>query len=442
VQVCVLMTVLHVLHSSLPLLSGYAIRTQHILKQQQQYCTAIGVTSPYHEAACEIEAIDGVTYHHAKRSARSAYLERHDIPVLKHYALQKDFERVLDKLIHDLQPHIIHGHSSHRVSWPAYRAAQRHRLPFVYEMRGLWEETAVAKGFYGRHSLRYQYHRHAELALARRAKKIFVISQSLREDLMARGLPDSKIVVVPNGVVVHNIVESRSTSLRKRYGLEHAIVLGYIGSLNNYESLDLFLAALALLVQKGKRVKGLIVGDGPEKENLIEHARRLGIREHVIFTGQIAPQEIQAYYALLDVFVITRSPSRVAQLVTPLKPYEAMAAGKCLLVSRLPALQEIVQEDTTGLCFNSGEACDLAKQCERLLDDQTLRQRLGRAARDWVLQNRQWQELVKIYLEHYSEILNCHSVEQKSVIQKEIFSALEWKSTGDLSRALKKIPPE
>ncbi|NUO79295.1 glycosyltransferase [candidate division KSB1 bacterium] len=430
------MTVLHVLHSSLPLLSGYSIRTQHVLKHQQRYCTPIGVTSPYQVATCEVETIEGVTYYHAPRSARTAFLERHNVPVAKPHSLQKDFEHALARLIHDVQPDIVHGHSSHSVSWPAYRAAQRLHLPFVYEMRGLWEESAVAKGFYGRGSLRYRYHRHAELALAHRAAKVFVISQTLREELIARGVPESKIVVVPNGVEVHELESTRNTSLREQYGLEHAVVLGYIGSLNGYESLELFLSAFAQLVQKGKRVKGMIVGDGPEKENLIEHARRLGLREHVIFTGQIAPQEIHDYHALLDVFVLARSHSRVAQLVTPLKPYEAMAAGICLLVSRLPALQEIVQEEVTGLCFRSGEAHDLARQCERLIDDHDLRQRLGGAAREWVLQNRQWRELVKIYLEHYNMILSLRSTKPNEIMQKESFLALEWKPIGDLSRAL------
>ncbi len=432
------MTVLHVLHSSLPLLSGYAMRTQHILKHQQPYCNVIGVTSPYHVAACEVETVDGVTYYHSARSARSAYLEQRDIPVLKHYALQKDFAHAIDELNHKVQPDLIHGHSSHRVSWPAYRVAQRNHLPFVYEMRGLWEESAVAKGFYSRGSLRYRYHRHAELALAHNAARVFVISQTLREELIARGAPESKIVVVPNGVAVHEINEARYTFLRKQYGFEHAIVLGYLGSLNGYESLELFLAALALLVQKGKRVKGLIVGDGPEKENLIEHARRLGLREHVIFTGQIAPQEIHDYHALLDVFVLARSHSRVAQLITPLKPYEAMAAGKCLLVSRLPALREIVQEEVTGLCFQPGAAHDLALQCERVIEDHALRQRLGCAAREWVLQNRQWQELVKIYLEHYSEILHGQSARSKHVTQKETFSALARNPLGVLIPSTRK----
>lgn len=399
------MTVLHVLYSSLPLLSGYAVRTQHILKAQQRYCKAVGVTSPYYVAQRAVENIAGVTYYHAAHGESQRHASQRHWPVLTHRLHQRDFELVLDFLIQELHPDLIHGHSSHRASWPACRAASRRALPFVYEMRGLWEETAVAKGMYGRRSLRYFYHRRHELALAHKAQRVFVISESLRTEMLRRGVPETKLVVVSNGVTRHAETTAADETLRERHGLAHDFVLGYIGALNKYESLHLIIAAVARLRERGKSVKGVIVGEGPEKENLRACAQRYGVLDQILFLGPIAPEKVRAYYALIDVFVLARSETRVTQLVTPLKPFEAMAAGKCVLVSALPALQEAVQNEVTGLCFRPDDVEHLIAQCERLLHNETLRQKLGQAAREWVTTHRQWNNLVEIYREHYSQIL-------------------------------------
>jgi glycosyltransferase involved in cell wall biosynthesis len=402
------MVVLHVLDSSLPILSGYSIRTHHIIMHQQQYCASIGITSPYYVNTNKVETIDSVKYYRSFRSRFSDMVFQKNIPLIKHYSIEKDFERDICSLIREVNPNIIHGHSSHHIAYPAYRMAKRYNIPFVYEIRGLWEETLLVQGIYKKNSIRYKYNKSRETFLAKKARKVFVISESLKEDLVYRGIHREKLVVIPNGIVGNDSkpAAEEEKKLHAKYNLEGSIVIGYIGSINGYESLDLLIKLIAHFVGKSKKVKGLIVGQGPEKENLIKLSDLLGIRDKIIFTGAINPDIIHAYYSLIDIFIITRYKGRAVQLVTPLKPYEAMEAGKCLVMSDLPALREIVQNKTTGLLYQPGDENDLISKCECLIDDDCLREKMGQAARKWVLKNRQWSDIVKNYFEHYKQLVD------------------------------------
>ena len=175
------------------------------------------------------------------------------------------------------------------------------------------------------------------------------------------------------------------------------VTVGYITSMTPYEAIDQLIDAVALLVRAGCPVKGLLVGDGTQRRSLEDRCRRLGIADHVVFTGQVPHNRVPAYYRLLDVFVVPRSAARVCELVTPLKPYEAMATARPVVVSNVAALREMVIDGETGIVYH-GASGGLAEVIDSLIAAPGERERLGRNARAWVSEHRTWRENAEKYL--------------------------------------------
>ena len=142
------------------------------------------------------------------------------------------------------------------------------------------------------------------------------------------------------------------------------------------------------------------------RDRLEEHARECQAGDAVHFTGRIPHDEVSQYYAQLDVFVIPRVDERAARLVTPLKPYEAMALGVPLVVSDLPALQEITGDGDRGETFVTGDATSLADVLEELAGSSERRAELSSRAREWVLGHRTWAHNDDRYARIYASVLD------------------------------------
>ena len=133
-----------------------------------------------------------------------------------------------------------------------------------------------------------------------------------------------------------------------------------------------------------------MVGDGPSLPALREQARRLGVADAVAFPGRVPPADVGAFYDLIDVFVVSRRSSRVTDLVTPIKPLEAMGRGKAVVMSDLPALRELGEPGDAARFYRASSVPDLVAVAGRLLDDDASRAALGARARDWVANERTW----------------------------------------------------
>jgi glycosyltransferase involved in cell wall biosynthesis len=149
-------------------------------------------------------------------------------------------------------------------------------------------------------------------------------------------------------------------------------------------------------------VRALIVGDGPERAALQRQAAALGLDEAAIFTGRVPAAKVREYHALLDVFVVPRTPDRVCQLVTPLKPVEAMASGLCVVTSDVRALAEIIKPDVTGVLTTPQDPMALADSLELLVCSPDIRRKLGDNAREWVARDRTWAHNAARYREAYA----------------------------------------
>ena len=244
-----------------------------------------------------------------------------------------------------------------------------------------------------------------------RSDAVVTLAEVMKRQLVERGVPTEKITVIPNAVDVDAFRPvPRDMGLAMQLGLApDEAVLGYVSSFAPYEGITYLIEALAILRDRGHRVRALLVGDGDERSRLEQKAAELGVADHVIFTGRVPHVQVLQYYSLIDLFIVPRTADRVSQLVTPLKPYEAMATARLVVVSRVEALREMVVEGSTGLAFEPENAADLARVVEPFLFDAEARMRMGASARQWVVAHRTWKQNGQTYRALYDSLVRLRT---------------------------------
>jgi PEP-CTERM/exosortase A-associated glycosyltransferase len=396
------MKVLHVLNHSIPLHSGYTQRTLSLLREQRRLgWDTFHLTSPKHDVAqSDEETIEGWHFY------RTRWQPRRHIPGLSDWALMKATERRLLQVASQLKPDLLHAHSPVLNALPALRVGRALGLPVVYEIRAFWEDAAVDQGTTTEGSLRYRLTRAMETHAVRRADHTFTICEGLRTDLQARGLRPEQVTVIPNAVDVEHFAPGgeADAALAAELGLSGKTVLGFIGTFFGYEGLDLLVEALPLLLQQRPDVHLLLVGSGEQEQALKAQVQRLGLQDKVLFTGRVPHSRVQAYYNLIDVLVYPRHPMRLTELVTPLKPLEAMAQGRVLLASDVGGHRELIEHDRTGLLFKAGDAQALASAAVKLLEARATWPELRTAGRRFVETERTWAASVARYRPVYDRL--------------------------------------
>lgn len=295
---------------------------------------------------------------------------------------------------------LYHAHSPYQNAFHAAALARRTARPWVYEVRGMWEESDAACGVAAHQE--YRERRAAETEAALLADRVVVISSGLRAELASRGVPEDKISVIPNGVDTARFTPlPKDEELARRLGIADRTVMGYVSLLRRLEGVDTLVQAAAILASRREDTACLIVGDGPDFDRLKAMAETVDSRCRVVLTGRVPHTDVMRYYSLIDVFVVPRIRAKVCETVTPLKPLEAMCMAKPVVVSDVGGLTELVKDGVTGLTFEAGSAEALASHCAALADSPGLRRELGRRAREWVLAERDWRQLVKLYSEVY-----------------------------------------
>ena len=252
----------------------------------------------------------------------------------------------------------------------------------------------------------YRRNRDLETRCMLAADLVVTLGEAMREEIVARGVPADKVLIVPNAVSEDFLQPLPDAgALREALGIkpdEH--VIGEVSSLVPHEGIDTLLQATRLLKDRGLPVRALIVGDGPERAALQRQAADLGLREAAIFTGRVPATKVREFHALLDVFVVPRTPDRVCQLVTPLKPVEAMASGLCVVTSEVKALAEIIKPDVTGALTIPEDPVALADTLELLVGSPDIRRKLGDNAREWVARDRTWARNAARYRDAYARL--------------------------------------
>lgn len=394
--------VLHILDHSLPLHSGYTFRTRAILKSQQAAgLTVRGVTGPRHaDAGPEIEEIDGLTFHRvAGRFAGP--------PGLSEWREIEAFREGIEGVARQWQPEVLHAHSPALCGMAGLRAAKRLGLPFVYEIRAFWEDAAVGNGTGREGSLKYRLTRALENRVVAGADAVFTICKGLRDDLVARGHDGEKIGLSPNGVdlALFGDPVARDDALAHALGIGAGPVVGFIGSFYDYEGLDDLVAALPALRQRHPHAQLLLVGGGPMDEALRAQAAASPAGDAIVFTGRVPHAEVERYYSLIDVLAYPRKHSRLTDLVTPLKPLEAMAQRRIVAASDVGGHRELITDGQTGLLFPPDDPAGMAASLADFIDRRDSWPTMREAGRAHVATHHDWARNVQRYQRVYQDLI-------------------------------------
>lgn len=394
----------YVLHNSRPFANGgYATRGHglalglkkagfdiHCLSRPGYPCDMHKNVKPADVAP--VQDIDGIPYHRdLAPSRRGGHRTREYGPAAAD---------VMEARFRDMQPAVVIAASAYLSSLPALVAARRLGIPFIYEVRGFWEITRISDDPALETGPLYRMERFLETQIAQQADQVLTLTGGMRDELIRRGVAPEKITLCPNSCDPSRFTpRGRDTELAARLGVPaHVPVIGYIGTFVGYEGLDDLAHACGRLHARGIDFRLMVVGSentgtnerGPIARKIMEIAGAGGFATKLILPGRVPHHEVEGYYSLIDVAPFPRKPQLVTEMVSPMKPLEALAMEKAVLVSSVQALAEMVVPGETGLVFEKGNIDSFAEKLALLLADPALRQRLGKAGREWVWAERTW----------------------------------------------------
>ncbi|WEN15375.1 glycosyltransferase, exosortase A system-associated [Rhodanobacter sp. AS-Z3] len=397
--------ILHVLDHSLPLHSGYTFRTLSILGQQRAMgWQTFHVTGPKQGSGQQREEhIDEWTFH--RTPPASGLLSK--LPIVEYRYLMRALQARLTEVVEAVRPDIIHAHSPVLNALPALAVGRSTGIPVVYEVRAFWEDAAVDQGTAREWGPRYRLTRALETRALKRADAVTTICDGLRGDMLKRGIAADKITVIPNAV---NLSEFRFTAtadpqLLQQYGLTRGNTLGFAGSFYAYEGLDLLLRAMPAVISAVPKARLLLLGGGPQEAALRALAAELGLDHVVHFTGRVPHSEMTRYYSAMDVMVYPRTSMRLTDLVTPLKPLEAMAMGKLVVASDVGGHKELIRDSHNGHLFPAGSFEALARCLIKQLQTPEAWPEVIANGQAYVANERNWQASAARYREVYAHAL-------------------------------------
>ena len=392
----------HVLDHSLPLHSGYAFRTRAIMRAQERAGYEVrGITGLRHTVdGPDPECAEGLMFHRTQGEATgpAGYREWREIGALADS---------ICAMARAWRPDILHAHSPALDGLAAIRAGRALGIPVVYEIRAFWEDAAVGNGTGRAGSIKYRLTRALENRAVREADAVVTICRGLHDDLLVRGHPDGKIAIMPNGVdldLFGNPVP-RDPELAHELGLGDGPVIGFIGSFYDYEGLDILVAAMPRLVERHPDARLLLVGGGPMADALATQVASSTVADAIRFVGRVPHEEVERYYALADIMAYPRKASRLTELVTPLKPLEAMAQGKLAAASDVGGHRELIDHGRTGILFDPDDACACADALSALLDNRDEWDAIRAHALDNVRRNHDWSRNIRHYQDVYQRLL-------------------------------------
>lgn len=403
------MKILHILDHSIPLHSGYTFRTRSILEQQRQlgWETAHVTGAKHGQATGTNELEEDVDGFHFYRTPQPTGLMS-KLPVLNQMSIVSSLSKRLAEIIPIVKPDILHAHSPSLNGMAGLNAARQFGLPLVYEIRAFWEDAAVDHGSCKEGDLRYRMTQNMETKVIRGASAVTTICEGLRKEIVGRGVSEDKVTVIPNAVNAEKFTlgGEADPELQQQLGLQNSRVLGFIGSFYAYEGLPMLLQALPKIRQQHGDIKVLLVGGGPQDDTLKQLAQTLDIAEQVVFTGRVPHEQVSRYYDLVDILVYPRLSMRLTELVTPLKPLEAMAQGRLFAASDVGGHHELIKDGVTGRLFKADDVDSLAETVIDLLDNQAQWPTLKANGRKYVEEERNWRVSVARYHALYERLVN------------------------------------
>lgn len=399
------MKVLHVLDTSIPDSAGYTTRGYYLATNQKKLgCQPVILTSERYSNSGNIqeETIEGITYY---RTLRQDSLIR-KIPFIAEINEIHTLRSRVKEIAKREQIDIIHAHSPSLIGAACVDYCKENRIPLIYEIRAFWEDAAVDRGAFGEGSLKYKLRRYHETHLVKKADCVIAICDGIKTDLLERGIEEEKIHVVRNGVDCRLFRPlEENTVLKEQINCAGKVVIGFIGSFFNFEGLQDLIIAMKEISKENDNIVLLLVGTGQVDKELHMLTKEHGIDDRVIFTGRVPHEQVKEYYSICDIMVYPRIKKRITELVTPLKPLEAMAMEKTVLMSDVGGLRELIAEDGIAHFFKAGDMTDLVSQCLKLCSDKELRSSTAQKARNQVKEHWGWNVRANEDIEIYKTLL-------------------------------------
>ncbi|MDL1968654.1 MAG: glycosyltransferase, exosortase A system-associated [Deltaproteobacteria bacterium] len=413
--------ILHILDHSLPLHSGYTFRSHNIFQAQRNMgWHPVIITSPKHEESWKgtwepQEHINGFRYY------RTGSISNNGIPFKTELQLMRALARRIQEVAQQEKPDLLHAHSPVLNAIPALWAGRKLGIPVVYEIRAFWEDAAVDHGTYAEGSWKYNLTKSVETWVCRRSDQVAVLCNGLKNDLAKREIFSQKITPVFNGINPDDFRPCPpDEGLKKEWNFSGKKVIGFIGSFYRYEGLDLLINAFSHLIPQLSGIVLLLVGGGEMENELNAQIRRLNLEDRVIMPGRIPHDRIPGVYALIDILAYPRYSMRLTELVTPLKPLEAMAMGKALVASDVGGHRELIRHNETGLIFSAGNETALADALKRIIDDDSLRKNLESKGPVWVREHHTWKKTTAVYQEIYAKALGSRSTNPSTSLMQKL----------------------
>lgn len=446
----------YVLHNSLPYSSGgYATRAYGITSSLKRlgYDVCV-VTRPGYprDIAEELENEDvpevwedpeGVPYH------RLFEPYRNHCDMKQYITLSADR---LEEKFRELRPELVMSASNHITGLPALIAARRLGIPFIYEVRGLWEITRLSREKKFRDSPAFHVQRIFETQICKKANLVFTLTNQLKQELVDRGAPEDRIMVAPNACDPERFVPTaKDPEILKLHNIPADVpVIGYVGTFVIYEGLEELAEACGALKRRGRDFRLLLVGNenatgtgkGEITEGIERIARENGFEDWLIMPGRVPHEEARKYYSVIDIAPFPRKPWPVCEIVSPMKPMEAMAMEKAVIVSSVGALKDMVSPEKTGLIFEKGNYADLAAKLEYLLDNPELRKTLGQNAREFIRAERTWERTGMVMSEWIEKILADYTgTRQEEIAEEELEEPMQENQEVEMASEQEEVLP-
>ena len=398
------MRILHVLDHSIPLHSGYTFRTFQILSEQRKlgyetlHVTGIKHVAPFQDS----ETVTGFKFYRTPVGSKILA----SLPVINQWYVIKTLEKRIEEIVKREKIDIIHAHSPVLNGVAALRVGRKLGIPVHYEIRAFWEDAAVGNGTGKEGDLKYNITKKMETDVVENVDSVTTICDGLKQDLISRGIAEEKITLIPNAVDITKFSgpQDPNDELQEKLNIKGMTVLGFIGSFYDYEGLDVLLASMKSIIARVPNACLLLVGGGPMEAVLKEQANYENLGDRVIFTGRVPHDRVQEYYNLVDIFVYPRKKMRLTDLVTPLKPLEAMAQHKLVAASDIGGHRELIEDGKTGMLFEPDNPRALAEKIGELVGRKEEWPEIHAAGRHYVENVRNWKNSVANYPAVYEKI--------------------------------------
>ncbi len=400
------MKILHIFNHSAPRYTGYTFRSLGLVgAQRRRGWKTLHLTSSKQGPCLELaDTVDGLRFHRTPPANRILA----SLPLLHQADVILGLRRRLASLLREHDVDLVHAHSPALTGLAALPVCRERGVPLVYEVRALWEDAKVDQGATREGSPRYRAMRALETRVAKGCQGLVTICEGLKQEMTERGIAPGKIQVVPNGVEVERFAQAGETAppaIGEWVGKSEGPLLAFFGTFFNYEGLEVAVRAMPDLLRRFPGLRMLLVGEGESFAALKKLRGELGLEERILLPGRVPQEKIVACYKLADAMVFPRTSRRITELVTPLKPLEAMAAGVPVIASDIGGHRELIREGETGLLHRPEDVAHFIEVSAGLLEKRDLAESLVRNGLEEVRLNRTWDRIVERQVPLYRSLV-------------------------------------